>query len=804
MILALKETDINKLQNTASDPGKSVWVNASAGSGKTKVLVDRVLRILLSGNEPDKILCITYTKAAASEMSERIMTKLHSWAICSEENLKAEINTLMESRPFSLELARTLFAKTLRTNVKICTIHSFCQEILSRFPIEAGLMPNFRIMEENDKKDLIKEEFNNFLRDSINQEAITKISLEWSDTTLDKNLETFVEIGKYFDFAKNLNQQKETMLESIFQKLTSGFKTKEEVIRDFIDKTDKEQLKDMAFDDYIQLFLTKDYKPRKTLLKNKPEHLVKSLEAEAQRCLKAIQDIEGIGIFDITKAITDIGLSFGIQWQNKKKSLGMLDYDDLIAYTAKLFDDTDLEWILYKLDYTIKHLLIDEAQDTNKLQWQIIHKLTDNFWSGDTDKTLFIVGDKKQSIYSFQGADRGEFIKQEEKLRDYLEEVKIDVSFRSEKQLLEEIDRIYELSEEARKGVDDIIQHHAFHNNSPTEKSMEVWKSFEDEEELAESIADKILCMKDTGEIEDFSDIMILVRTRSIVPNLNKVLREKGISTIGMDKLLLSEELCVQDLMSVIKFVLLPEDDLNLGVLLKTPFIGLDDKSIEDIAIGRSGFLWNELKSLNSEIVSYLENLIKISKNSSPFEFVSCVLNMPCPASKYSGYNALLARLGNMSSDSIDEFLLQAYGYSNEHEKSLELFIRHIEKTELEIKRKLEDIKGAVKIMTVHGAKGLEAPVVILPDTGKSPTAAHANGLLEIENDIVYVSKKPIVSGLQKHHDKKFSGLMEEYNRLLYVALTRAKKKLIICAGGQASEKSWYGMISKIITPEEE
>ncbi len=905
-----RATDPNALQNRASNPAKSVWVGASAGSGKTKVLTDRILRLLLPDQQnlnacaPHKILALTFTKAAASEMALRINNYLSNWAVMSlegEEGLIENLKQLLGYNPTQdqIEAARKLFAEVVDTpgGLKIMTIHSFCQSILGRFPLEAVLTPGFKALEEAQATQFLKQAQRAVFKQAEEEKA-SPLANAIHNLVLSQNEEQF------FNLLKNViseRKQLQKILKENFGtvglytalcthlKVPAG-KTNEDVLYEACssdnfnesglwaackslaegtEKTDQprgiqiqnwleknQRLRADNFEIYKQLYLTKAGTIQKSLatatIKKQYADEVNILQIEAQRVFDLIKTMEAIKIATLTRDLFMVAEAILEEYQRLKAQMSALDFDDLILRTLDLLQGETITmqglditpWVRYKLDQGIDHMLVDEAQDTNPEQWKIIDILTDDFFEGmeesDPPRTLFVVGDQKQSIFSFQRAAPEKFIEMREWFKQKItsankpfEDVNFNVSFRSVKSVLTLVDTIF-LPPEIKSGLgDEEINHEAYRYTQAG--VVELWPLFENPEkieydpwepptkiiesssgaaQMAAHIGDTI--QKWITEQETLAsynrpieagDIMILVRSRNkFIDQLVRALKIRNVPVSGVDRMVLSEQLVVQDLCAAANFALLPEDDLNLAGVLKSPFIGWNEEQIFDVCYNRKGqSLWSVVKEKSSKpVIQWLENLIYDGGKVRPYEFFSSILQNKCPASK-SGLSAIKSRLGDESLDPLDEFLNNTLNFESDNIPTLQNFIQAQLHNESQIKRQMEEAGSAVRIMTVHGAKGLQAPIVILPDTIRSNGSTKPDRILwpdKSEAELPYFC--PQSGNLPEPCETAMSVLKErndqEYRRLLYVALTRAEERLYI-GGYKGSKKQsddcWYNYAAK-------
>lgn len=884
-------------QRAASDPLSSVWVNASAGSGKTTILTNRVTRLLLSGVKPEKILCLTFTRAAAAEMAIRINEKLSHWAVCSDNELSANLGDLQGRTPTVKEMtqARRLFAEAIACpgGMRIRTLHAFGQEVLRRFPVESGLAPHFTVIEENDARTMQEDCLDDLLRDAatdsesalaqgivclinrlgeqafrsaarnvlrekmrldqalahhgslrmLTQHLHAKLNLEPDDT--EQSIINSAFGASVFDE----NKMRETA-----KKLLQGKTTAQKRGATILEWLEYEPRKRTAhFKDYVGCFLKadghtyKDYADKD--LRARHPDLETILLREATRLQSLNERLDAVDIASTTTAILLFSQALIARYSARKKAQAALDYDDLVHETLKLLKRPGIApWVLHKLDDGLDHLLVDEAQDTSRAQWEVVEVLAEEFFAGktarDDNRTLFVVGDEKQSIYSFQNADPEAFAAMrvffENKIRKAekkWQEIPLCVSFRSAPVVLRAVDAIFSHDLAANGVSADIIRHEAFKRDqlfgrvelwplipkSESKKDETRWElpiGYEDEHDpqavLATQIANIIQGWLINNEVLPGTDqpirpgdIMILLRRRGRFASLMvRALKQNDIPVTGVDRMRLMEQLPVMDLLALAQFTLLPEDDLNLATILRGPLINISENDLMNLAARRGEkSLWQNLKSsyAHQETHDYLSGWLNGADFMSPFAMLSKILNQPCPASSISGRHAIWSRLGLDALDPIEELLNAAQNFSRRQAPSLQHFLHWLTSSNSEIKRALDSGEkvgaGQVRIMTVHASKGLEAPIVFLPDTANVPRVNDVPNFLWDESGLLpfYLASKPKAGAARNIWDRARTKQMQEYRRLLYVALTRASHRLYI--GGWElsrneadSDASWYNL----------
>ncbi|MBT5050687.1 MAG: double-strand break repair helicase AddA, partial [Rhodospirillaceae bacterium] len=808
----LTRPDPATAQRRAADPTRSVWVSASAGTGKTKVLTDRVLSLLLTGTPPHKILCLTFTRAAAAEMANRINASLAGWAVADNDELTKQITDLTGAppEPDMLRRARPLFARVLDVpgGMKIQTLHGFCESLLGRFPLEAGLAPHFEVMDERDATEGLAEAQVRVLgrARSAGQDTLATAlagvtghinEMEFADLLADLSSERG-RLRRLFDTHGGTDQ----LTQAVFSRLdVPADATVEDTRRTACaddafpaddlrraaaamlqgSKTDQKHGEILAtwlaaeapnrttqFERYITAFFTTTGTIRKTLIYKEAAALeadAPDIMADEARRLETIQArIRAIVTARATSSLLTLAEALLDAYESFKRDRGRLDYDDLILRARRLLEqDGGASWVLFKLDGGIDHILIDEAQDTNPDQWAVVRALAEEFFSGlgarEKDRTVFAVGDPKQSIYSFQRAAPEEFetmrahfqarVAAAEKIWD---DVDLDISFRSTASVLRSVDTVF-ATDEARDGVaepDHPIHHEPFRQGQAG--LLEIWPPVSPEERdepeawappvvarqgdhpatrLAAVIAGRIENWLESGETLPSrgrpihpGDIMVLVRRRGrFVEELVRALKQKSIPVAGIDRMVLGEQLAVRDLLALGNFLLLPEDDLTLATVLKGPLFGLGEEDLFDLAHGRGdSTLWQRLRSRSRErplykaAASELESLLARVDYVPPFELFADILG------RRRGRQSITGRLGRDANDPLDEFLARAFTFERTHPPSLQAFLYSLDSDHLAVKRDLEQaMRDEVRVMTIHGSKGLQAPIVFLPDTLQVP-----------------------------------------------------------------------------------
>jgi len=872
----MKSNEATLRQIEAADPLVSTWVSANAGSGKTRVLTDRVARLLLEGVVPENILCLTYTKAAASEMQNRLFARLGSWAMMPDQELQNDLSALGAldfGSEKTLTNARRLFAKAIETpgGLKIQTIHSFCASLLRRFPLEARVSPQFVEMEERaaqmlrsevveemakgNLQHLVDDMATVYANDDIERLAteISKHSKILEKTSSDSIWSTFgltkhardtdrlkiafngSEIEWWSGALECLGNQSAT-----YQKIAKDWKSIDLGAPTF---TDLSMLSAKLLDKADQWSPKLGRFPQANHKKVREAFadFIPEIEAFMERLALAKQHELKMETIRHSQILTRFAQAFLPLYEAKKTARSWLDFDDLIHKAQALLTDPAVaQWVLFRLDGGIDHILVDEAQDTSPVQWQVIEQLAREFTTGqsarsDVQRTLFVVGDPKQSIYSFQGADPDGFEQMREYFQSKLLEIEepfqslqMEFSFRSSPAILDVVDRTFDPVE--GDALIPEMKHRAFKSNlagrvdlwpvteSPEKEDPSAWSDPLDRLSkqdsavvLADQIASHIRTMIENkvpvphpdiqGSFQPAQpkDFLILVQRRNaIFHQIIRACKSAGLPIAGADRLKIGGELAVKDITAVLRFLSTPEDSLSLACALKSPLFGLNEQDIFDLSYKREDrYLWAHLRKSEEQypaVMTVLGDLRKQADFLRPYELIERLLT------RHGGRKALISRLGKEAEDGIDALLDQALSYERTEVPSLTGFLIWLDSDEVEIKRQIDSASDQIRVMTVHGAKGLEAPIVILPDTAKRAVTIHDN-IIPIDGHAIWKPPADCVpERMQKALQLRKASEKQERLRLLYVAMTRAEKWLIVCASGEVGDDpddSWYGQIKR-------
>ena len=894
-------------QASAADPQAHSALSASAGTGKTQVLTARVLRLLLQGANPESILCLTFTKAAAAEMANRIGARLAAWVRLKDNALGGDLLALGEANdPGTREKARKLFARVLDCpgGLKIQTIHSFAQSLLAAFPAEAGIVPGFQPIEGRAEQELVRRTLAELSADAE----------ERADDGLIKDLQSLSRrLGEFgaVEYLRACARRQQALAalgsrESIEPRIRDFMNLPDGSIEELIatrcgdEGFDCDLLRAVAdanrkwgaqsglgyaetierwlaltpieraasLDDLRKVVMTATGTPRVSAGQSKAEP---HYEAHAGRLATLVGEL--LSIQNGARLAGDIaaglraGQAFADAYARAKRSAGVADFNDLIEWTRHLLGQSGMgDWVRYKLDRRIDHVLVDEAQDTNPAQWEIIHGLVEEYFSGSSEdaerhRTLFMVGDLKQSIYGFQGTDpgrfheaRAEFRRRAESLRGdgnvvdlfsyhrrarEFRDLSIAASFRSAQPVLDVVDAVIgTVGHQALALAEPPPPHRAHHAERAGEAELwqpfvveyfgddsdegeERWVSLRDRQ-YAEHLADRIGAMiadapvlASTGQPLTPGDILVLVRSRGEIASLIVArLFSAGIPVAGVDRLHLHEPLAVQDLLAAVRFVVQPSDDLSLACLLVSPLLGWDQDQLRELAFDRKSTLWRDLRRRADEndlfraAHAVLSELLRIADFTPPSRFLETILSGPM-----QGRRKLYSRLGLAARDPIDELMNSTLEFERTEIASLDRFLAWFSHGTVDVQRDPGNQANEVRVMTVHGAKGLEAPVVIVADATADPARLGRRPII-IDMEVEDSGPLPMLRPKKEERGPPFDERiiadeqrdLEEHMRLLYVALTRAADRLIVSGAMPRARKdgadprvpdSWHVVVEK-------
>jgi len=885
---------LNDAQRIAVDPAAHVWLNASAGTGKTQVLSARVLRLLFQGTPADAILCITFTKAGAAEMAHRIHERLALWVGCSDETLRSDLDAI-GLPPLDKDIqahARTLFARVIDSPagaIRVQTIHSFCQSLLASFPFEAGILPGFRLIEGGEAAQMRRQLLGVMLNDAHEGARRRGWLGQLSKRLGEQPAVAYVERAAAF-FARRPNPrlapptaQVRTALGLPHGDAAAWVAAQLEaaVIADadvaVLAEAWKEWGKPTA-DPWLRTAadwraagtaeragliaaLHKTVSGKTGLLnahyldgarRGKLVPVAGAALRVNEACLRLIQIPAQLALADDLAAGWHLAADFAATWTRAKLEQGYAEYDDLIARTAALLANGELSaWIRFKLDQGIDHLLIDEAQDTNADQWTIATGLTEEFFAGlgarDDGRipSMFTVGDRKQAIFGFQGTDPVAFEDARQRFaaravdggRPFVP-ADLTTNFRSAPAVLAFVDRWLMDGGVAAMGIAPPVPHHEAFQGSGKPGRVELWppliiapKSRDDGDgdgddagddggggddnlhaatdpaslklasALADRIADWIAHGIDGVQVRP-DDILVLVRTRkALAARIVAQLQSREIAVAGVDRFALASPLAVQDLLAALRFIVQPDDEYSLAVLLVSPLIGWSQQQLYDetAARGRTP-LRQWLAGRDSEACAHANARLALLRAeadfTTPYRLLDAILSGPL-----QGRRAMVARLGAEANDAIDALLAEALAFETRAIPSLIGFLHHIDHAPVDVKRPTGSRGGLVRVMTVHGSKGLQAPIVILADATSEPNANQ----LDVQMDIMGWRRLPLFRTGKDARPAKVDDAwnaarqsqLQEHWRLFYVAATRAERLLIVTGtlpnvDRDLPDHSWY------------
>jgi len=892
---------VRATQARASDPAASAFVSANAGSGKTHVLVQRVIRLLLEGVPPEKILCITFTKAAAANMAERVFSTLGHWVTLGDEALDAAIREagIPHVHAKLRKAARKLFACALETpgGLKVQTIHALCTRLLQQFPFEANVPARFAVLDDRDQNEMMERANLSVLLeasrnpDSATGRALTMAMASAADVTFKDVVREACLSRDHFmawtDAAGNAHAAAAQMsaalgvaagdrIEDVEREILDGSNLPRSrweqtaLVLDTGNKSNQDQagrLRAAAIfngsaqvDEYLGVFLTDAREPRKSVITKKfidnNPAIGRLFESEILRLGPLIERRRAVTTRDRTEALLHIATAAAANYRREKQERGLLDYDDLIDKTLEMLDRVSSGWVHYKLDRGVDHVLIDEAQDTSPRQWDIVTHIISEFTSGagardGVVRTVFAVGDEKQSIFSFQGAAPREFDLRRRGLRKKFEDaglkfdpVSFTYSFRSGPTILQSVDHVFR-DEAIYRSIHAVENgypiHHSLADAGPGlidlwelaeadgKQDIEGWRAPFDgvsvtspEVKLAKRIQAEIKALVEggtmTGSTGDrrrlrYGDVLVLVRRRgNAFDAVIQALKHASIPVAGADRLKLTEHIAIIDLMNLADALLLPQDDLALAVALKSPLFGLNDDDLFQLAWQRKMPLRDALTAHAATDGKFRDALTRLQHcerhclSEAPFAFYAWLLGGD------GGRARILKRLGHEANDALDEFLELALNYERKAPASLQGFMAWLRAADTEVKRDMEISRDEVRVMTVHGAKGLEASIVFLVDTTTSPSDTQRLKLINLPQGnagphapgvVVWAGRKADdPASVAAARIAMLADTEDEYRRLLYVAMTRAADRLIVggCLPGNMNsvrKSSWYDLITK-------
>lgn len=823
-------------QQNASDPKTSAYVSASAGTGKTKILVDRLIRLLLNETPPESILCLTFTKAAANEMLDRLLIALESMVGMEKEALVSFFKELGEEYTLEKEqLAKTLFFTILdlEGGLKIQTLHAFCQRIVEAYAWELELTPPLNILDDIDQVEIIQKSIN----------ATT------NSTEVSADLMRLINIMGYSHFITLINSNIRLspselkrscapfQLDKPFhmQHLTALIKSLPENVKDML-PLDPQKL--------MNFFLTKTGTPRKTIIK-------KSILKDSYGTAETLSEIAELFIIanDMLKVekLNTLNMAFFTlthtiksKYQDAKKQASSLDFNDLIDLTSQLLNQEGSGSLESKLGYSLKAILVDEAQDTSPQQWDILDTLIQSMVLADNtgSSSLFVVGDLKQAIYSFQGSKPEIFLSKPEHFQHLFQEyrkpfkvLKLEKSYRSSVKVLSTVDKMFNTNPNGLFITDELthIPHRQHAPGKVALAKLEDKKNDDTEYEwklphlrdsetsknevLAQKIASCILSILSGAEPLESTkarpqpqDIMILVRSRgNFIEKLNQVLLSKDLPISGLDRFKLNDHLMAQDFLCLGAWTCSKTDDYSLTCLLKSPFYGeygegIDETFLYEICTTKNAkTLWQHIQGISKTLcethplVAFVSLLNMALKNLDYTLMTEFFANIWQKTSK-----AFMQQFGPEAADIFEEFYSQAYSLEQSKSVSMQAFVWHMHSIDLYIKKDVTSkVYPEIRIMTIHGSKGLQSPIVIMADANIRTTLSKENTLFYKNRHTLKPAESECPSFLKDSKGQTLDAFVQEERRLLYVAMTRAEDELYIFGkGDKIIEESWYDILN--------
>ncbi len=879
--------EIERRQAEAADPKASVWVSANAGAGKTHVLTQRVLRLLLTGVSPEEILCLTYTKAAAAEMRARVTDRLGKWALMPEAELGDELDKLTGTPPEAgtLHRARTLFAHALDTpgGLKINTIHAFCESVLHRFPLEAGVPFGFAVIEDAERERLIRQAretvFTEALGGGALGSAVNVLFDSLSDTMIDKVVTAALsDMRKLMPVLGDVPGAKarlrrlakaEQLADGATLRRAIAAKTliRRETVLLIGNECDPKPGGSRTVDvlaavadpdaptaeDLQKALFTQKGEPRRSLLLKAQAQafpvLLDTLEREQNRLAGLLADIARAELIARSEALVDVLGAIVENYERLKRARALMDFDDLVFRTAALFADrAQGPWVRYKLDAGITHILVDESQDTNPEQWKVVDALADEFFAGqgavERPRSLFAVGDPKQSIFSFQGAEPALFAASGDAYQQkagaagrVFRRLPMAASFRTLQSVLDAVDLVFAPGplREAVVVGETYEKHFSTRTHSggrvvlwplieveAGKEGSDPWKPAEvvfsptnSAKQLAETIAGTIAewitkgrQLGQRGRAIRADDILILVQSRgALFHEIIGALKKRGLPTPGADRLDVGHHIAIRDLLALADVLLNPGDDLTLAALLRSPLFDVGENELFALAHDRDGSLFAAMADSGIPAVAEAHARLDAWRRrldfERPYEFFADVLYAG------SGLRRLHARLGAEVDEVIAEFLALALAHEQSDLPSLTGFVAEMRARHVEIKRELNEQSTGIRVMTIHGAKGLEAPIVILADAAKKPQGSQTHRALYFAREggepLLFLAsgRSQQTEETMRFYNQELEAQMDEYWRKLYVGMTRAEDELHVAGvlGLRAKkEETWYGVIEAALS----
>ena len=774
------------MSNNALNVEASCFVFASAGSGKTKLLVDRFVKSLLYGIKPSEILCLTFTNLAVDEMSSRILRLLKSLKYGSIEYIHSYLSDIDALSETNIKKSRELYDKFLDeySNLKIYTIHGFCQSILSEFPLEADLSYGFRIINQDDLRLLIADAKHNYFIDHTHEHEADVLISQLSGYSANEFLENiFNNSAKYLHF-RRLNPD----LTKYKEKLIKWFG----LCKDRILSEEQQHLIDKLPLSPEEVFLTKTGGIRKKLPFPDDQ-------------LAIAQDIADIFHFNhqnacrkkvIEQTIAFLKVSYGIfeQLDLLKSKQHVIDFNDVLEKTYYLlFQSSARDYILCYVASKIKTVLLDEAQDLSNLQWRIIGIFTEQlFLNKFYNCTVFVVGDIKQSIYRFQNAHPGLLIEFHKYVQSALK--------RMNKPLHAiHLDKCYRISPDILSNIDVIFdKYSSFAFEQPYRHHIPA---------LSHTGSFQLIDVANPSDIADYikeheiTDGMILIRGKTeLSTQLYYELQKRNVDIEQLDKIYLKDSFIVQDIVTLAKIAIDSTDDFAVACILRSPNVFqdyLNMTELHQICYLRESTVLNGLKESHHEKYEVLNNIINNYKKDNLVEFFCNLV-----------FNVIQTYNENEDA-TLENFINVVLEYNENHSSNIPEFLEYLNSSTITLSSIQSNDKPRLRFSTIHGAKGLEADNILLLDFRLSPDKNKTKFIWHDQTDIfgntnpeeslffLKPSNNRIFPEIMDMINTEYSEESKELYRLLYVALTRPKKNIYIF--GNRETNGVYNAIQEVM-----
>ena len=830
-------------QGQALDAGRSVWISANAGTGKTEVLTRRMLALLLAdfSLEPRQLLALTFTKAGAAEMAARLPARLASWAALDDAGIAAKIieDLGVEATAEMPARVRELAVTVRRAGPMVATIHGLAQQILGRFSVEAGLPLEFEVLEDGAQKRMLRDVQRGLLVDvdGVLAEHLAVLLDELGDKGWEEltglvvnnwhKLEALVEgnglIGVLAKLERELGVDLSGAAARPLVPTESEYAALQRVVQVIPDHGASEVLKaheTVRESTWRGFLLTTTDTARKALFKKAELAVIDEVDAAlladaAERAAAQIQARKVYRGFDVTRSALVWAAAVRGAYVQRKQMNGLVDYSDLLDGLERVMRSSDsglAEWVWYGLDRRFRHLVVDEAQDNNPQQDRIIQWLAKSILSGDVGegaaRTVLAVGDMKQSIFRFQGAVPELFVKLREVLRDWADgvrEVDLTHSFRSGAQVLGLVDRVFMQGDTGAVVVGSDFRDWPAHKAVAAGRAsrVELWETVPAEaapevepwalahiRAAAGGHGEDIVCLRQvgawllehvgrvvmpsTGVPLAYEDVMIVVQRNRIAGLAAGVLRGMGIPVAAAGGVV---PLAVEDAVACVRVIFNPADNLALAQVLKgvrgwsdTQLLALAEQAgVAARAPGDPEVVWQEFIGGADKV--WLEGYLAMAWDA-PLAVVQ----------------RIVAEIGGDSR--VFEGLL---GWAEQAENLHDL----VERLELD-SLPIASGGAGVRVLTVHGSKGLQAPLVIMPDTMAALSDMSREKLLWGDGVVVFKQAKGLSALEDSLLEEESARRRADSLRGMYVAMTRAMDWLVVTGFGTVKDgtDTWWTRIA--------